>query len=59
MKNLIKLWSAFNFAGIATIELIPCAFNVRGYWAVGGEWFLVAAIAIVGWKLGGFLASVF
>lgn len=36
------------FGGAAAAWLVPAAYAARGYWAVGGEWLLIALAGAVG-----------
>lgn len=44
---LFELAVAAAPAGITAAVLVPLARTQRGYWAIGGEWLLIAAIFIV------------
>lgn len=44
------------FAAIIAAAFVSAAYNIREYYAVGGEWIVIIALTIVWWKLTGYAA---
>lgn len=48
---LYELLLAATPAAVLAVVLVPIAYAVRGYYALGGEWMLVAAVFCGGYTL--------
>lgn len=57
MRFFFKLLAAIDLSGVFGVMLIRAAITERGYYAVGGEFFLIILLAWAGWVLGGYLAD--
>lgn len=54
---LIRLALTVVFAVIIAAAFVSAAYDIRGYYAVGGEWIVIIALTIVWWKLTGCVAA--
>lgn len=46
------------FAAIIAAVFVSAAYDIREYYAVGGEWIVIIALTVAWWKLTGYAARI-